>query len=340
MEQGSSGRSYAVLPGVHCAPRAPSLRRDGIDIAIVNNMPDAALEATERQFIGLLARASDRMSVRVRLFALPGVPRSEAARRYIAAHYADIAELRNAPVDGLIVTGTEPRSVLAHEPYWPAFAALVDWAGQHTVSAVWSCLAAHAAVLHLDGIERCGLADKCFGVFQCERVSDHPLTTASPELWQVPHSRWNDLPERALASHGYAVLSRSFEVGADTFVKEAGSLFVFVQGHPEYEGSSLLREFRRDVGRFLRGERNGFPAPPHNYFDRETAQSLEAFKARALADRREGLLESFPQTSLRESLVNAWRTAAVRLYRNWLALIATRRDVRLAPAAVPERLEA
>ena len=210
MEPGSSGRSFSVLPGVHCAPRAASMRRDGIDIAIVNNMPDAALEATERQFIGLLARASDRMSVRVKLFALPGVPRSAAAQRYIAGHYADIAELWRGPVDGLIVTGTEPRAALAREPYWAAFTALVDWAGENTTSAIWSCLAAHAAVLHLDGIDRYLLADKCFGIFQCERVSDHPLTTASPELWQVPHSRWNDLPERTA---GVTRLRRSVALG-------------------------------------------------------------------------------------------------------------------------------
>lgn len=124
------------------------------------------------------------------------------------------------------------------------------------------------------------------------------------------------------------------------FVKDIGSLFVFVQGHPEYNSPTLLREFRRNVGRFLRGEHNDFPAQPQNYFERATAASLDAFKARALADRREALLESFPETSLREPLVNAWRAAAVRLYRNWLGVIATRKGMRLVPAAAPERLEA
>jgi homoserine O-succinyltransferase/O-acetyltransferase len=329
-----------VLPGVHCAPRAASMRRDCIDIAIVNNMPDAALEATERQFIGLLARASDRMAVRVRLFALPGVPRSDATSRYIAGHYADIATLWNAPVDGLIVTGTEPREALPQEPYWAAFTALVDWAKRNTTSTIWSCLAAHAAVLHLDGIERVPFADKCFGVFQCARVSRHPLTTASPELWHVPHSRWNDLPERALESAGYTVLSRANDVGADMFVKDAGSLFAFVQGHPEYDSSTLLREFRRDVARFLRGERKDYPALPRHYFDRAAAGSLDAFKARAAADRRESVMESFPETALREALVNAWRAAAVRLYRNWLAVVATGRDVRLVPTDEAEQLDA
>lgn len=340
MEPGSSGRSFAVLPGVHCAPRAASMRRDAINIAIVNNMPDSALEATERQFIGLLARASERLSVRVRLFALPGMPRSETMQRYVAGHYADIAELWKTPVDGLIVTGTEPRQALPCEPYWPAFTGLVDWARRNTISTVWSCLAAHAAVLHLDGVDRVALPDKCFGVFQCERVSNHPLTAASAQVWHVPHSRWNDLPEHALEASGYSMLSRSGEVGADTFIKEAGSLFVFVQGHPEYDASTLLREYRRDIGRFLRGERQDYPSPPQHYFERTALTSLDVFKARALGERRENLLESFPETVVPDALVNAWRAAAVRLYRNWLAAIAMRRDVRLVPALSPEKLNA
>jgi homoserine O-succinyltransferase/O-acetyltransferase len=338
MEPGASGRSFSLIAGVNCAPRAALSRDKSIDIAIVNNMPDSALEATERQFIGLLARASDRMTVRVRLFALPGVARSPATQLYIANHYADIGDLWDAPVDGLIVTGTDPRAPLAREPYWPVFKVLVDWAARNTVSTVWSCLAAHAAVLHLDGIERHALAAKCFGVFRCERIANHPLTAASPELWQVPHSRWNDLGEQALAARGYTLLSRSPEAGADLFVKEAGSLFVFLQGHPEYELPTLLREFRRDVGRFLRQETRNFPDPPRHYFDGETVQRLQAFKVRALADRRDGLLEEFPETGLREPLASAWRAGAARLYHNWLAAIATRRDVRLVPADAPERL--
>ena len=79
------------------------------------------------------------MTVRIRLFALPGVPRGDSARRYIAGNYADIAELWNQRVDGLIVTGTEPRhQKLSAEPYWASFTKLVDWAERTTTATVWS----------------------------------------------------------------------------------------------------------------------------------------------------------------------------------------------------------
>jgi homoserine O-succinyltransferase/O-acetyltransferase len=308
---------------------------DGLDIGIVNNMPDAALESTERQFLGLLAQASETTQVRVRLFALPGVPRGEVAKRRIALRYADIADLWNGRLDGLIVTGTEPRDALAAEPYWADLTRLVDWASESAASSIWSCLAARAAVLHLDGIDRVALSDKRFGVFRCRRTADHALMAASALQWEVPHSRWNDLPEKSLTTCGYSVLSGTDDIGADMFVKELGGLFVFLQGHPEYESSTLLREYRRDVGRFLRGERSTFPAQPQRYFEPSSAQALDVFRTRAMACRDERLMESFPATAIRKPIMDCCHVAAVRLHRNWLACIASRRAA--AIRAVPAR---
>src|SRR5215471_9791670 len=147
-----------------------------IEIGLVNNMPDKALATTERQFRALLGAAAEGVVVRVRLFALPEVPRSEMGRQHVDS-YADLADLHDHHIDGLIVTGTEPRAAnLKEEPYWRRLAALVDWAEDHTYSTVWSCLAAHAAVLRLDGIERRPLGDKCSGVFEYAPVIDHLLT--------------------------------------------------------------------------------------------------------------------------------------------------------------------
>jgi homoserine O-succinyltransferase len=142
----------------------------------------------------------------------------------------------------------------------------------------------------------------------------------------VPHSRWNGLPKGALAACGYDVLTQAAAIGADLFVKETGSLFVFLQGHPEYDASTLLREYRRDVTRFLRRERETYPAQPQRYFDQVSTEALEAFRLRAIASRSPQLMESFPATTLSEPLVSAWRAYALRFYRNWLADISARRE--------------
>jgi homoserine O-succinyltransferase/O-acetyltransferase len=289
-----------------------------IDIGLINNMPDAALEQTERQFIGLLKAAAGERRIRVKLFYVPEIARAGAARERVQLHYAPIDELWRSRLDGLIVTGNEPRtSDLRAEPYWRTLAKIIDWAEMHTRSTIWSCLAAHAAVLHMDGIARHPLAEKCFGVFDCVRSADNSIMRDVPARVPMPHSRWNELREEELTAAGYSILTRSDRAGVDMFARQGNSLFVFFHGHPEYEARTLSGEYRRDVRRFLRGERETYPPMPHDYFDERTAQRLAEFRLRALAERREALIEAFPNCS-EETLQARWRPAAERLMANWL----------------------
>ena len=73
----------------------------------------------------------------------------------------------------MIVTGAEPiAATLPEEPFWQDLTDMIDWAKTNTRSTIWSCLAAHAAVLHLDGIERQRLDTKCSGIYDCAKVTD------------------------------------------------------------------------------------------------------------------------------------------------------------------------
>jgi homoserine O-succinyltransferase len=267
-----------------------------LDIGLVNNMSDGALEATERQFLTLLNEAAENgISIRLTLFALPSVPRTDLGRQHLSS-YGRIGDLWGRSLDGLIVTGMEPRAAnLKDEPCWVDLVRLVEWAAQHTLSTVWSCLAAHAAVLHMDGILRCRLPEKRFGIFECVQASKHFLTADAPERSRIPHSRWNDLREDELNAAGYDVLKRIEEGGVDTFVKQAKSLFVFLQGHPEYEADTLLLEYRRDMKRFLKGESEVHPSMPRGCPDEPEAST------------------------------NVWRSDAVRFYRNWISYMAERK---------------
>jgi homoserine O-succinyltransferase/O-acetyltransferase len=307
-----------------------------IDIGLVNNMPSAALEATERQFCARLATAAGGITVRLTLFALPGVPRTRAGRQRVRDFYSSLSELWDRRLDGLIVTGTEPRTPdLKEEPYWEDLTRLMDWAGRYTSSTVWSCLAAHAALLHIDGIARRPLSRKRFGVFECARVSEHPLMALAPSRWRMPHSRWNDVPADTLGACGYQVLTRSQDAGADAFVKPGRSLFVFFQGHPEYDADTLLREYRRDIRRFLKGERPAYPSMPRGYFDRETAKIWTAIRDRSLQDRREDLLSRLPAALAASRVENTWHSAADCLYLNWLQYLRAQKERRLRARQKP-----
>jgi homoserine O-succinyltransferase len=300
-------------------------------IGLVNNMPDAACEATERQFLDLIRAATSNAVVHLKLFSIADVPRADPVRRELAERYRDVAELWDTRLDGLIVTGTEPRAAkLEDEPYWATLTKLADWARHNTVSAIWSCLAAHAAVLHADGIARRPLSEKKFGVFDCDVVAPHPLMTGMKPRLRVPHSRYNDLPEGALAAGGYRLLTRSAAAGADAFVREerGGSLFVFFQGHPEYETDTLLREYRRDVGRFLRGEREHYPAPPEGCFNDAATALVNGFRTRAASGRDASLIADFPFAALEPALENTWRRSASGVYENWIVYLKDRKAQR------------
>ncbi|HEX3937129.1 MAG TPA: homoserine O-succinyltransferase [Xanthobacteraceae bacterium] len=304
-----------------------------ISIGLINNMPDAALAATERQFTDLIRAATPNVVVLLKLFAMPDLPRGEGACRMLAERYRDIAALWDSSLDGLIVTGTEPRAAnLIDEPYWESLSQVVDWAREHTSSTIWSCLAAHAAVLHADGIERRALKEKRCGIFDCRLVADHPMTEHFPEPLWVPHSRYNDLPEEALTACGYKILTRSEAAGVDTFAKQDGSFFLFFQGHPEYEADTLLREYRRDVGRFLDHERAHYPELPLGYFSPDGAAAAKAFRLQALAQRRAALAAEFPTAALEASLQCPWRPAALGVYEKWCAFLHARKAERRSSA--------
>jgi homoserine O-succinyltransferase/O-acetyltransferase len=325
-----TGRNPTELNAANC-----------VTVGLINNMPDAAFEATERQFAELIRQAAPSRVVLLKLFCIPEVPRSEDMRQTLVGKYRDLAELWDTPLDGLVVTGTEPRTKnLKDEPYWQSLSAVVDWARDHTASTIWSCLAAHAAVLHANGIERRALAQKQFGVFDCRLAADHPMTQHFPEPLWVPHSRYNDLPEEALRDAGYRILTRSAIAGVDTFAKQDGSFFLYFQGHPEYDADSLFREYRRDVSRFLNRERDTYPGLPQNYFDDVATALAETFAERAVANRRSELAADFPSQVLETGLQNAWRPAALGVYEKWVEFLSARKAERRAASATigPQRL--
>lgn len=299
-----------------------------LHIALVNNMPDSALEETESQFFQLLDTASESILVRLSLVSLPNVPRTSVARTRIGGQYFGIDELWNGRFDAVIVTGCEPRSPdLRQEPYWPDLANVLDWAKENTVSTVLSCLAAHAGVLHTDGIERHPLADKLVGVFEFRKVNDHALTAHTGNRWRFPHSRWNDLRADDLRSCGYMVLTQSEDAGVDVFVKKKqNSLFAHFQGHPEYGALTLLKEYRRDTKRFLKGITETHPSIPCGCFDAAATGLLDAFRRKALVDRSESLMAEFPETDVANALNNTWQSSATRVYRNWLRYVVSRKD--------------
>ena len=300
---------------------------DCVSIAFINNMPDPALEDTEVQFFELLDEVAGGITVRLKLHSLFGVSRGEGGQQHLNRFYFSTEDLLNERFDGVIMTGTEPRqSNLRNEPYWPALANVLSWAESNTASVILSCLAAHAGVRYSDGINRHPLHDKQFGVFDFTKAGDHQLTRGTGERVRFPHSRWNEVQADALTACGYRVLTQSPEGGVDSFVKKKKrSLFVHFQGHPEYGAQTLLKEYRRDIRRFLKHERETYPSMPEGYFNAASTRLLGDFQDAVLANPREELMAAFPDAAVAGTLQKTWQSAAIAIYRNWLHYVVSKK---------------
>ena len=70
-----------------------------VHVGLLNNMPDAGLRATELQFARLLKDAAGNLDVRLRLFSLGSISRSEETRTRMAMMAAEnvLAVLAGAP---------------------------------------------------------------------------------------------------------------------------------------------------------------------------------------------------------------------------------------------------
>jgi homoserine O-succinyltransferase/O-acetyltransferase len=294
-----------------------------LEVGLLNNMPDSALAATERQYVRLFEAAGSERLVRLHFFSLPTVTRSAETKARLDAVYHEIAKLKQTKLDGLIVTGAEPKTeLLQQEPYWPELSEIIDWAKDNTTSTIWSCLAAHAAVLYLDGIARRRLPVKCSGVFASTKATNDALTDRLRWPLRIFHSRLNDLAESDLVASNYRVLTRAPGAGVDIFVKRYKSLFVFFQGHPEYDPLSLRGEYLRDVGRFLSGTQETYPAAPAGYFDPETSAVLDELHLRALRKPDPAMVGECRAILERSTVTTDRRGAATTIFRNWFTYLA------------------
>ena len=302
-----------------------------ITVGFFNNMGDGAYAPTEKQFLNLLREVGDEFEVSVRRYRLETLPRGVEAAAAIAASSRPSTALRRDKPDALIVTGAEPRAArLDGEPFWRELAEVVDFARDSTHASYFSCLAAHAAVLRLDGVERRALKRKLTGVFTLAAAVNHPLIDGFDWNVLIPHSRWNTLDADELTAKGYEILTRSAATGPDLFIKQGRSLLTFSQGHPEYDADTLGKEFRRDMRLYADGRRASPPLPPQRYFMPQTEVDMmaAAFSIKPGADADLG-----PAPRSRFSDPPPWRRVGALLARNWLGLIAARKnpDIR-APA--------
>ncbi len=306
-----------------------------LTVGLLNLMPDAALRATDRQFVRMVSAYAGEAHIRVLPFTVAAENRGEAARRHVETHYTKFESLQESGMDALIVTGANPTChQLAEEAFWTGLVEVLDWARTNVQGVLCSCLATHAVLGHYQGVERTRLPNKRWGVYSHRLlVDDHPLVRGITSPVDAPHSHWYDLTRAQMEDAGATVLLESDEAGVHMAVSH-DDFYVFFQGHPEYEEISLLKEYKREVGRFLRDESPEYPPLPEHYFNAEGVARLDRYREKLVRTKDAG--EEPPdlaESSVFPTGVGTWTDPGKVIYRNWLAEIQRRKTADRKPGA-------
>ena len=124
--------AFATLCQEGVAVTSPELASESgltnLRIGLLNLMPDAALRATDRQFMRLVSAYGDSANLYVYPFTVAADFRSEAAKQHVNEHYETFDNLSETGLDALIVTGANPKHVdLAKEAFWKPTIEVLDW---------------------------------------------------------------------------------------------------------------------------------------------------------------------------------------------------------------------
>jgi len=309
-----------------------------LHLGLLNMMPDAALRVTEQQFIRLVGSANQIVQLYVHPFTVPGLDRSPETQEYLDAHYERFEDLQRDGLDGLIITGANVTGPdLADQPFYGPLAEVMEWAHEHVTSTLCSCLATHALLERFHGVNRRPLGTKRWGVFAHRAVDpSHPLLHGTNTRFDVPHSRWNEVTSAQLDEVGVQVLVESLEGDFHLGTSSDGIRAVYLQGHPEYDAVSLLKEYRRELERYLAGELDAIPPTPLNYLTPAAARIVHDHVEAAVRAREAGTTApAFPEESIVPLLDTTWTDTGRALFNNWLGLIYRLTDVKRGVPFMP-----
>src|SRR5690606_34218023 len=192
-------------------PHGRAIQQDirELHIGFCNLMPDAALEATERQFFRLVGESNRVAQLYIHPFTLPIVQRTGAMQTHLDRHYETLADLQEAGLDALIITGAneETNPHVSDAATWGLLRDLLAWAHDNVTSTICSCLASHAALTYQYGEEPAWLENKRWGVYR-HRVQDrgHALVRGMNTVFDVPHSRYSNITKSQFEKAGMKIL--------------------------------------------------------------------------------------------------------------------------------------
>ncbi len=252
-------------------------------IVMLNLMPQKIV--TETQIARLIGNTP--LQVELELLQTATHKSKHTSAEHMLAFYKVFDDIKDQNFDGMIITGAPVEQMPFEEvEYWDELCEIMEWSKTHVTSTLHICWGAQAGLYYHYGIQKYGLDEKLFGVF--EHTLDHKrsiLFRGFDDTFLVPHSRHTTIRREDVESvEGLKILSSSKEAGVFVVATDRGRQ-IFVTGHSEYDADTLKREYLRD-------KNAGLPiSVPKNYFPNDD-------------DTKEPIVR--------------WRSCANLFYSNWL----------------------
>ena len=252
-------------------------------IVMLNLMPQKIV--TETQIARLIGNTP--LQVELELLQTATHKSKHTSAEHMLAFYKVFDDIKDQNFDGMIITGAPVEQMPFEEvEYWDELCEIMEWSKTHVTSTLHICWGAQAGLYYHYGIQKHGLDEKLFGVF--EHTLDHKrsiLFRGFDDTFLVPHSRHTTIRREDVESvEGLKILSSSKEAGVFVVATDRGRQ-IFVTGHSEYDADTLKKEYFRD-------KNAGLPIDvPKNYFPDDD-------------DTKEPIVK--------------WRSCANLLYSNWL----------------------
>lgn len=264
--------------------RAKTQQIRPLHILVFNLMPEK--EKTELQLLRLLGNTP--LQVDVTFLNTATYESKNVSKSHLDTFYQTFDEIQHRRYDGLIITGAPVEKMDFEDVgYWQEITKVMDWADKNVTSIMYICWGAQAALYHHFGIGKFELPKKCSGVYS------HVITDLTVDLvrgfsdeYVAPHSRHTSVSIDEVRAHpDLRLLSYSDEAGV--FIAQSkNNKHIMITGHLEYDATTLLDEYVRDV------EKD--------------------------PDNTEIPLNYFPDNDPHKQPKNVWRAHSHLLFYNWL----------------------
>jgi len=293
-----------------------------LHVGLLNIMPDAALEATERQFFRLIGESNRVAQIYLHPFTLPIFERSKDAQSHIDKYYETFEDIKAQGLDALIISGAneETNPHVSDESIWAPLKEALEWAFENVTSTLCSCLASHALLTYMYDQQPTWRRHKLWGVYPHKvRDREHPLVHGMNTTFDAPHSRYSEITRPQFEKAGMKILAETPGGHVHLATSPDGFRMICMQAHPEYDIFSLLKEYKREITNFINGEREDYPQFPKNYFGPIAQEKLGEYRNLVLAEGKEPY--PFPEDDIIPLLENTWADSARSFISSWIGYV-------------------